>query len=254
MPSKPRSLRAEGIILRHREWGEADRLLTIYTRELGKISAIAKGVRKPRSRKGGHLEPFMRSNLLLARGRTFYILTQAEAIDIYNTLREDLTLLGIASYMAELTDRFLYDEEENRSLYRILKQSLERLDRSEDPDLVSHYFEIRLLDQVGFRPQLFHCAQCESEIQPEDQFLSPKQGGALCPSCGARADEARPISMQALKYLRHFQRSSFQDAARAQITGRLNAEIENLMYYYLTYVLERKLNSPAFIQRVRHRR
>ena len=254
MPSKPRSLRAEGIILRHREWGEADRLLTIYTRELGKIPAIAKGVRKPRSRKGGHLEPFMRSNLLLARGRTFYILTQAEAVDIYPALREDLTLLGIASYMVELIDRFLYDEEENRGLYRILKNSLEHLDRGDDPDLVSHYFEIRLLDQVGYRPQLFRCAQCEEEIQPEDQFLSPQQGGALCPSCGARAVEARPISMQALKYLRHFQRSSFQDAARAQISDHLNTEIENLMYYYLTYVLERKLNSPEFIRRMRRQR
>ncbi len=251
MPSKPRSLRVEGIILRHREWGEADRLLTIYTRELGKIPAIAKGVRKPRSRKGGHLEPFMRSSLLVARGRTFYILTQAEAIDNYPNLREDLTLLSMASYLVELLDRFIYDEEENRALYRLLRDSLNRLNRGDDADLVSRYYEIRLLDQVGFRPQLFRCADCEQTIQPQDQFLSPQQGGALCPSCGARAGEARPISMQALKYLRHFQRSSYRDATRANIGSATEGELEALMYYYLTYILERRLNSPGFLQQVR---
>ncbi|MEA3350031.1 MAG: DNA repair protein RecO [Chloroflexota bacterium] len=253
MAAKPRSLRVEGIILRHREWGEADRLLTIYTRELGKIWAIAKGVRKPHSRKGGHLEPFMRSNLLLARGRTFYILTQAEAIASYLPLREDLILLGIASYNIELLDRFVYEEEENRALFRLLESTLDRLARGDDPDLVTRYYEIRLLDHVGFRPQLFRCVGCDEEIQPEDQFFSPLRGGAICPSCGQRETEARPVSLQALKYLRHFQRSSYRDATRANIGSATNKELENLMQYYFTYILERRLNSLDFLRHVRQR-
>ena len=80
MPAKERSLRVEGIILQHSDWGEADRLLTIYTRELGKVRVLAKGVRKPRSRKAGHIEPFTRTVLLLARGRDLFILTQAEML------------------------------------------------------------------------------------------------------------------------------------------------------------------------------
>jgi DNA repair protein RecO (recombination protein O) len=251
MAAKPRSFRVEGVVLRHREWGEADRLLTIYTREMGKIQTIAKGVRKPRSRKAGHIQPFTRTSLLLASGRSFYILTQAETIAPHIALREDLVLLGSASYIVELLDRFTFDEEENRSLYRLLQNSLTRLNRGDNPEIVVHYYEIRLLDHIGFRPQLFNCANCEDEIQPEDQYFSAAQGGVLCPKCASTGSEARPISMLALKYLRHFQRSSYQDATRANIEPQTMAEIERLMNYYLTYLLESGLNTPAFLRRVR---
>jgi len=252
MAAKPRSLRVEGIVLRHREWGEADRLLTLYTRELGKVSAVAKGVRKLRSRKAGHLEPFMRSSLLMARGRSFFVLTQAEALAPLIPLRDDLELLGYASYIAELLDRFTYEEEENRALYRLISNSLTRLNRGDAPDIVVRYYEIRLLDLIGFRPQLFNCVECEEQIQAEDQFFSAAGGGVLCPNCGSTVSEARPVSMQALRYLRHFQRSSYQDARRARIEPQVMAEIERLMNYYLTYLLESGLNTPAFLRRVRN--
>ena len=219
MPPKERSIRAEGVILRHTDFGEADRLLTIFTRELGKVRVIAKGVRKARSRKAGHVEPFTHSQLQLARGRDLLILTQAETAEGYAALRENLILLGYASYVIEL--------------------------------LATRYYELRLLDYVGFRPHLFHCAQCEAEIQATDQYFSATRGGVLCPGCGSREAEARPISILALKYLRHLQRSSYQDAARATIPATVSQEMENLMQYYLTHTLERGLNSPAFLRRVR---
>ncbi len=251
MVARPRSLRVEGIILRHRDWGEADRNLTIYTRELGKVQAVAKGVRKPRSRKAGHVEPFTRSSLLLARGRSFFVLTQAETVEPYLNLREDLVLVGFASYAIELLDRFTFDEEENGALFRLLSNTLGRLNRGDPPDVAVHYYEIRLLDQVGFRPQLFSCAHCEQEIQSRDQFFSASLGGAICPACRSPVVDARPISMTALKYLRHFQRSSYQDAARVRLDSQLNIEIERIMHFYLTYILERGLNSPSFLRRVR---
>ncbi len=251
MPPRERSIQAEGVILRHSDFGEADRLLTIFTREAGKVRVIAKGVRKARSRKAGHVEPFTRTSLQLARGRDLFILTQAEAIDVYAALREDLVLLGYASYVIELLDRSSTDEEENRFLYNLLTRTLARLNRGDDPNLVARYYEIRLLDYAGFRPQLFSCARCEAEIQPEDQYFSALQGGVICPRCGQRDPGARPISMLALKYLRHFQRSSYRDAARAAIPDAVYTEMENLMQYYLTYSLERGLNSPSFLRRVR---
>lgn len=251
MAARPRSFRVEGIVLHHRDWGETDRMLTLYTREIGKLQTLAKGVRKPRSRKAGHVEPFTRSSLLLAQGRSFHILTQAEAIDTYNTVREDLVLLGYASYVVELLDRFTFDEEENRGLYRLLSNTLTRLSRGDDSEIVIHYYEIRLLDHAGFRPQLFNCVVCEEQIRAEKQYFSAAQGGVVCPSCGVTAPEVRPVSMQALKYLRHFQRSSYQDAARAKLEVPVAAEIEQLINYYLTYLLERGLNSPSFIRRVK---
>lgn len=251
MAAKPRSFRVEGIVLSHRDWGEADRYLTIFTREMGKVQAIGKGVRKPRSRKAGHLEPFTCSNILLARGRSLFVLTQAEAVDTFNGLRDDLVLLAYASYIVELLDRFTFDEEENRGLYRLIKNTLRRLNRGDMPEVAVHYYEIRLLDHVGFRPKLFTCVACEEQIQAQNQYFSASRGGVLCPSCGLDAPEARPVSMQALKFLRHFQRSSYQEAAKANLSPQINTEIEALLNYYLTYLLERGLNSPSFIRRVR---
>ena len=251
MPSRQRSFHVEAVVLKHKDWGETDRLLGLCTRELGKVTAIAKGVRKARSRKAGHLEPFTRVNLLLARGREMFIITQAETVNAFSPLREDLVLMGYASYVIELLDRFIYEEGENRPLYRLLVNTLTRLSSAQNLRLIVRYYEIRLLDLLGFRPQLYTCAMRGEEIKAEDQFFSAEMGGVLCPICGTGITGARPISMQALKYLRYFQRSSYQDAVRAQISPQINREMEILMQHYLIYILERNLNTPAFLRRVR---
>jgi len=252
MPDRVRSMRAEAIVLRHIELGEADRLLWLYTPQRGKVRAIAKGVRKIRSRKAGHLEPFTRVKLQLARGRDLLIITQAETIDAYLTLREDLTNLGYAAYVVELLDRFTYDEDENRGLFQLLSDTLSRLNTEPDPLIPVRYYEIRILDLLGYRPQLFKCLHCEAEIKPEDQYFSVEQGGVLCPRCGKNVHEARLITMPALKILRHFQRSSYKDAKRANLTPKSNQEIENLVQHYITYLLERELNTPTFLRRIKN--
>lgn len=250
MAYRERSVQTEGVIVKHHDWGEADRLLILFTKELGRVQAIAKGVRKARSRKAGHLEPFTKARLLLARGRDLYILTQAEAIDPYQNIKKDLLNMSYGFYVVELLYNFTYEEGENRDLYQLLVNTLDRLNHEDDPNIVTHYYEIRLLDIAGFRPQLFFCAQCEKEIIAEDQFFSAIQGGVLCPNCGRRSTDSQPISKDALRYLRHFQRSSYQEATKAQIKHEINIEIENLLQFYITYILERVLNTPSFIKRI----
>lgn len=252
MPRVPRSQRVEAIVLKHSDFGEADRLLTLYTRELGKVRAIAKGARKARSRKAGHIEPFTRVSLLLAQGRSLHIVSQAEAQDNHAALHEDLVALGYASYVVELLDKFTYDEDEHRGLYRLLRDTLPRLNHGTDVEVAVRYYEVRLLDLLGFRPELHHCLNCKREIQAEDQFFSTQQGGVLCPNCGRDVPPAHPISMLALKYLRHFQRSTYPQASRVKIDERVRLELETLMNHYLTYLLERSLNSPRFLRRMRN--
>ena len=251
MPARERSFRTEAVVLRHSDWGEADRILTLYSREQGKLRAIAKGVRKMRSRKAGHLEPFTRVDLQLARGRDLLIVTQAETVEPYLNLRENLLRIAYAAYVVELLDRFTYDEDSHPPLYRLLTDTLARLNREEAPGLAIRYYEIRLLDSLGYRPQLFQCVSCETEIEPEDQYFSLSEGGVMCPGCGSNAREALPISMQALKYLRHFQRSSYAQAARARMNPEHERELEALMQRYLTYLLERNLNTPAFLRQIK---
>ena len=250
--SEFRSISAYAIVLRHADWGEADRLVTLYTREQGKLRAVAKGARKVTSRKAGHLEPFTHVKLQLARGRSLFVVTQADTVDAYLPLRETLVMTGTASYVVELLDRFVYEEEgANPTLFRLLAETLKRLTTGEEPWLAVRYYEMRLLDFLGFRPQLFECANCGREIKAEDQFFSFSAGGVICPRCGRGLPNLTSITMDALKYLRHFQRSSYAESRQARPTDGVRDEVEKLMQGYFTYLLERELNSPGFLKRVK---
>jgi len=254
MPPAERTLRVEAIVLRHSDWGEADRLLSLFTHEEGKLRAIAKGARRLRSRKAGHLEPFTRVKLMLAHGRDLWIVTQAETVAAYLALREDLERIAHASYAVELLDRFTYEEGANRPLFDLLAITLQRLNEGQPPFTLLRYYELRLLDLLGFRPELFRCVGCGDEIQPQDQFFSPLLGGVLCPRCGSQDASARPISVNALRFLRHFQRSTYAEATRAVIPVPVQQEMETRMQDYLTYYLERGLNTPGFLRAVRRRK
>jgi DNA repair protein RecO (recombination protein O) len=249
--TKFRSVRVDAVVLRHSDYGEADRILTLYTRQLGKARAIAKGARKMASRKAGHIEPFTHVKLQLAKGRDVLIVTQAETVDAYLPLRDDLILTSHASYMLELLDRFTYvDETENSSIFRLLTESLSRLASNHDIWLVIRYYEMRLLDHLGFRPQLFECANRGRKIEPEEQYFSFSAGGVICPRCGRGLPNLLSISVETLKYLRHFQRSSYADASRAKPSPQVQQEAEILMQGYFTYLLERELNTPGFLKKI----
>lgn len=250
--NEPRSYRVAAIVLRHSDWAEADRLLTVYTREAGKLRVVAKGARKIRSRKAGHLEPFTQVQMQLARSRDLPIVTQVETVDAYLPLRDNLLLTGYAAYLIELLDRITYDEEgPHPPMFHLLADSLSRLSEGLDPWLVVRYYEMRLLDFSGFRPQLFHCANCSDEIQPVKQFFSFQTGGVICPRCGTGLPGLREVDVESLKYLRHFQRSTFAQAARANPEPETRREVEILMQSYFTYLLERELKTPGFLKRLK---
>lgn len=247
----PRSFRVEAVVLRHRDWGEVDRLLTLYTLEKGKMQAVAKGVRRLKSRKAGHLEPFTHVLLQLASGRDLPIITQAETVEAYLPLREDLVKTALAAYVIELVDRFTYEAEDvHPGLFVLLTETLGRIADLEDPWLAVRYYEVHLLDFLGFRPHLFECAVCGQAIQPVPQYFSPAHGGVLCPRCGEQVKGALPLSVTALKYLRHIQRSLYSQAARIHASPSIRAEMEAVMQRYFTFLLERNLHSPDFLRRV----
>lgn len=249
---KFRSVRVDAVVLRHSDFGEADRLITLYTRQLGKMRVIAKGARKIASRKAGHIEPFTYVRLQLAKGREMHLITQADTVDAYLPLRDDLILTGQASYVIELLDRFSYEDDTgNSTIFRLLTDTLARLAAQTDPWLAQRHYEMRLLDQLGFRPQLFECVNCGREIKAEAQFFSFRAGGVICPRCGHGLPNLHLISVDALKYLRHFQRSSFAEAARAKPDPETQNETESLMQGYFTYLLERELNTPGFLKKIK---
>ena len=251
MTGQPRAIRVEALVLHHKDFGEADRMVTLFSREQGKLRTIAKGVRKPKSRKAGHLEPFTRAALQLARGRGLWIITQAETVEAYLEIGQDLLLTGYASCVIEVLDRFTYEEGQNPQVYTLLVQTLGRLASGDEPFMAVRYYEIRLLELLGFRPQLFNCVRCSSDIRPQNQFFSAEMGGVVCPDCSQGISPLRAVSLEGLRFLRHFQRSSYEQAVRASIPAPVQAELEGLLQYYMTYLLERNLNSPSFLRHVR---
>lgn len=148
---QPRTYRTHALILRHRDFGEADRLITILTPQHGKLDVLAKGVRKPTSTKTGHLELYTHSELLIARGSSLDLVTQAQMRNPYLALHEDLLRGAYATYCVELLDRFTVEEDvRHDALFTLLDATFERL--CYDPDVlrVVRYYELRLLDEVAF--------------------------------------------------------------------------------------------------------
>lgn len=250
MTGRERLYRTEAVILRRTDLGEADRLVVAYSPDKGKLRLVAKGARRPGSRKGGHLEPFTRTLLLVARGRDLDVISQAEAIEGYPALRTDLERLGAASYVVELMDRFTFEEGGSRPAYGLMVESLERLAAGRPTGTVLRYYELRLLELMGYRPEFFRCVHCRSEIRPESQFFAPALGGVLCPACGSSRAGIRPLSLEALKVLRHFQRSGFEAAASPSVRPGVRLEVEAHLEAYLGHLLERRLNSPRFLRQM----
>lgn len=253
MNNRQRSYRTEAIILKRRDFGEADRLLTIMTPAHGKVDVIAKGARKPNSTKTGHVELFTRADILVHRGRDFGIAQQAEMITPFLPLREDLQRGAYANYCAELLDRFTEQGDDDLAdVYDLLGETLQNLCDDEDLRLVIRYYELQLLELVGFRPELNQCVLTYETIQPEDQFFSYSDGGVVSPTAAKHTTSLTPITVNTLKLLRHLQRSSYPQVKSLQVSSLLHQDVERIMLGYITFTLERRLQSVDFIRRVRN--
>jgi DNA repair protein RecO (recombination protein O) len=257
-----RLYRTEAIVLRRSDFGEADRLLTLYTPAYGKLRVLAKGVRKTRSRKAGHLELYSRTDVLIARGRDLDILTQAELRDAHRSVHEDLARTTYAAYLAELLDRFTEESDENPALYELLAGALREIDQpalgaapGSEADrarlqLLARYYELHLLGLAGYQPQLVRCVDGREVLQPVPQYFGIDEGGVLCPNCAPRHARTLPLSLGALKVLRFLQRSTWQQAQGLRLRPLVQGEVERLLAHYVTHLLERRLKSVEFLKLV----
>ncbi|OLE06313.1 MAG: hypothetical protein AUG82_03690 [Ktedonobacter sp. 13_1_20CM_4_53_11] len=255
----------EAIVLKRTDLGEADRVLTLLTPNKGKFHAIAKGIRRPISKKAGHLELLSHSQLQVALGRNLDIITQAEVRENFLALRNDLWHMTCGLYLAELVDRFVEDDTKHPEVYALMLEMLRGIEedvidlqqrKEKGKELVGYeharttlllrYFEIHLLSLIGYEPAFRHCAQCASELQPVENGFTPSLGGALCPQCSRFW--ARPLSMNALKVLRLLQRSKWSEVPRLRLENALQLELEVTMHGLLRFHLERDLKSWSFLE------
>src|SRR5579859_180163 len=228
--------------------GEADRIVTFYSRDVGKIRAVAKGVRRTTSRSAGHLEPFTLSDVMFAVGRELYVISQADTLEAFRQVREDLVLTTHAYYLAEVVDLLTEDRMENRAVFDILVEALRDLADHADSRLVLIIFHLRLLEALGYRPELRECVSCRVTIEPERNQFSALIGGVLCPGCGPLEPSARAVGTSVLKLLRYVQHS---DGRRSVVVpAPVAREAEVLLRAYAEHIVERRLRSPSLIARI----
>jgi len=251
--SKPRNYQTEAIVIKKIKLGEADRILTLYTPHLGKIQAVAKGVRRPRSKLAGHLELLTHSLVSLARGRNLDTITGSQTINSFLPLKSDLKLTSYGLYATELVDQFTADHIENHPLFQLLLETMHRLCRGGDNELVLRYFELHLLNEVGYRPQLQQCVSCRQVLEPTTNSFCPSAGGILCPSCSQSQPLTHPVSVNALKVLRLLQSSDYSTVVKLKIDPELSHQLEMVMRDYLRYLLEREVKSAAWLDTLRER-
>src|SRR6476619_2171244 len=158
------------MVLSRFELGEADRVLTLLTPHDGKIKAIAKGVRRPRSRIGGSVEPFAELQLQLVRARTFDVITQASVAEAWLNLRDHLESAATAWYIGELAERAVEERAAAYPVYALLRRAYQLLDDGMAPGRVARWYEFGLAEALGMRPEVDRCVECDRQLETTDGF------------------------------------------------------------------------------------
>jgi DNA repair protein RecO (recombination protein O) len=248
----PRRYTTEAIVLTRFDFGEADRILTLITPGGGKLKAIAKGVRRQKSRLGGSLEPFAELRIALAHGRTFDVVTQVEVIHPWLRMRDDLVSFGTASYLAELANGTLEERHATESVYLLLKRAYEILDAGMAPTRVARWFEMHLADELGVRPEVDRCVECGRLLHADERYRwVPPLGGVLCERCPGPPHDRVALSLDGLKVLKAYQRMDVESLSALRIRALVEREIESAMREFLAYSLDRSPRSLAFLDEVR---
>jgi DNA repair protein RecO (recombination protein O) len=248
----PRRYVTDAIVLSRFDLGEADRVLTLITPDYGKLKAIAKGIRRPASRLGGSLEPFAELTVVLARGRTFDVVTEVHVGHAWLALRDRLESAATAWYLAELADRSLEERHAAQPLYDLLHRAYELLDAGMAPGRVARWYEMHLADELGQRPEVDRCVECDRMLEARESFRwVPPLGGVVCGRCPGPPAGRTALSLDALKLLKAYQRLDIEAIAALRLNEATEREVESAMRDFMRIALERDPRSLAFLDEVR---
>lgn len=231
--------------------GETDRIITLLTRDRGKIRAVAKGARKPTSKLAPSLEYFTRSRMILSRGRDLDIITSVEVLERPDNLGERIDAFSHACHLAEVTNKLVPEEQDVPDIYRLLSAALSELDGPGNPWLLARWYEMALLALTGYRLDLYHCANCGNDLQAEPNVLGIRSGGIVCPDCRATDPNGRVMSINAQKILRSLDRNGMSELRRISVEPVLAGEIEATLSIYIRSIAEREFSSLQVLREIR---
>lgn len=247
-----RTYRVSALVLRLRNLGEADRVLTLLTQEKGKLTAVAKGARRPRS-KLASLQAFSLATLQLAVGKNLDTITQAIVRLPFLTLRTEVARFAYANYFAELAEAFSETRERSPQFFDLVVSAFSFLDRGAEPEPLARAYELRLLDLSGYAPQLDHCVQCGKPAEPRRLAYSPALGGVICARCQADAQGILSVSEETRAYLlalRGLHGLADLPKIKAALSPRGQKESQAILRTHIEYHLDRTIRSLAMIAKI----
>jgi len=242
-----RTYTVNAIVLRRTDLGEKDRILTIFTREFGKLSAVAKGARRPGSKLSGTSEPFVYGKIMLASGRDLDVVTQAEIKESFPHIRAEIHAVAYGVYFLELVDRFVEDRQPNLDLFDALLSALYVLENGTDPELTARFFELRLLSILGYEPQFDSCLRCGRMVERERIAFSPSLGGIICGKCANPPNDAIWVPGAASSYVTALRRVEPHLIRNLRVPPGARRDLERMLRSHIRYRLERNLKSTEFI-------
>jgi len=244
----------DGIVIRVRNFQEADKIVVLLTREEGKVEAVARGARRPRNRLAAATQLFSHVRAQLFSGRSLDTLSQAEIVESFRQLREDLVRMAYATYACELADALLPERQRQEAPFLLLLTSLHLWSEPDrDPEPLLRAYELKLLSMLGFRPSLAACVGCGSEAvqQGGGVRFAPVLGGVLCPQCPDEGEGAMRLSLGALESMKRLLDGDIRRAHMVRLSGELAAEIDRALSAYILARTERRLKSKEFLDALR---
>jgi len=244
--------KTEAIVLGQHDFGEADRVVTLYTKEFGKLKAVAKGVRRIKSRFGSSMELFSHNQIMLyiPRRRELYIVTGTNIVRTHKELREDFDLFITASLIVELVDKLTEREEPNVRLFSLILESFRQIPK-QDRDILVAIFVVKFLANAGYKLSLGKCVLCQRLLRLEEQKkLSVEQGGVLCSKCESRDLRAMVVSSLGLEYLKKFEVLDLGKLQRVKIDSIVKDELRRITHFYLSYYLPGRLKTEEFMEKL----
>ena len=262
-----RTYSASTIVLKRIDLGEKDRILTLFTREHGKLSAVAKGCRRPGSKLGGASEPFTYSRMFLSTGRDLDVLTQAEIKESFPNVKSAVLSVAHGVYLLELVNSFIDQRQPNPDIFDTLLSAMYVLESGTDPEVTARYFEIQLLSILGYEPHVEACLRCGRQIgrsalrqaqdapsaqrDPKEKVsFSPALGGIICAECGNPPSDAIPVPGAAASYVTALRRVEPHKVKELTIPKGARRDLARMLKWHIRYRLEHDLKSVDFIDAI----
>ncbi len=255
--ARPRVYKTEAVVVRQSPMGEADRIVTLLSPERGQIRAVAKGVRRAGGRLTGHLELLNRVQVSVAEGRNLDIVVEAQCLDGFPALRNDLGKVAAGMYVAEIADAFSVPQENDhrdsdaRKVYELVAEALGRLEAGDPADELLAGFKVRILALAGLAPEMSACVECGLSLAQRDHAYSAAAGGIVCPDCITSAPGPfLPVSVNAIKALRYYMSQGLAGAAALKVPSAVRKDAGRILDTHLRYHLDREPRSAGFLQSI----